>query len=378
MNFEEYAAKPLLANAGIAVPEGRVVTTAAEAAEACAVLGPVVVKAQVPTGKRGKAGGIRLAQNPDEAAEAATAILGMVIGAHTVERLLVEEQAAIEAELYAAVLNDPESKGPLVMYSAIGGMDIEEIAAERPEALRKQTVDVRKGFTGSIARRMLDGMDLPAPHDMLAAVLASLYGAYRVNDAELLEINPLAVLNDGRIAALDCKFVLDDSSIKRQQALSASGSPERLTDLEARGQSLGLKYIELDGHIGVLANGAGLTMTTMDVISHYGGRPANFLEIGGEAYTKAVPALKLVLSNPGIRCLVVNFCGAFARTDVMTEGVIDAWETLEPRIPVFFSVHGTGAKAARAMLERRLGIEPHPDMDAAIVAAVEAAGGRAA
>jgi len=377
MNFEEHAAKPLLAKAGIAVPEGRLVTTAAEAAEACAAIGPVVVKAQVPAGKRGKAGGIRLVKDADEAREAAKAILGMKIGAYTVERLLVEAQAAIASELYAAVLNDPESKGPLVMFSAVGGMDIEEIAAERPEALRKLAIDVRKGFSEADARGMLNGLDLAKSADAVAAVLVALYQAYSENDAELVEINPLAILVDGRVFALDCKFVLDDSSIRRQAEISAKGTPDRLTELETRGQSLGLKYIDLDGEIGVLANGAGLTMTTMDVITYHGGRPANFLEIGGEAYTKAVPALELVLANPNVRSLVANFCGAFARTDVMTEGVINALETLKPSIPVFFSVHGTGAKAAREMLKSRLGIEPYPDMDAAIVAAIDAAGGTA-
>ena len=150
------------------------------------------------------------------------------------------------------------------------------------------------------------------------------------------------------------------------------GTPERLTGLEARGQALGLKYIELDGDIGVLANGAGLTMTTMDVITRHGGRPANFLEIGGEAYTKATPALELVLDNPRVRCLLVNFCGAFARTDVMTGGVIDAWVALAPSVPVFFSVHGTGSAEARAMLRERLGVTPFETMDEAVAAAVAA------
>ncbi len=376
MNFEEHAAKPLLAAAGIAVPEGRLATTPEAAAEAAA-MGAVVVKAQVPTGKRGKAGGIRLAKDPQEARQAAEAILGMIIGAHTVERLLIETQASIATEFYAAVLNDPGSKGPLVMFSAVGGMDIEEIAAEQPDALRKHPVDVRAGFGLDDARGMLEGLDLGGRDGSIATTLEALYRVYADNDAELLEINPLAVLDDGRVVALDCKLVLDDSSIKRQAELSQRGTPERLSDLEAKGQSLGLKYIDLDGEIGVLANGAGLTMTTMDVITHHGGRPANFLEIGGDAYTKATPALELVLSNPNVKSLVVNFCGAFARTDVMTEGVIDALETLEPAVPVFFSVHGTGAAEARVMLRERLGIAPYADMDAAIVAAIGAAGGTA-
>jgi len=377
MNFEEHAAKPLLAAAGIAVPAGRLATTPEAAAEAAAAIGAVVVKAQVPIGKRGKAGGIRLAKDPEETRQAAEAILGMSIGAHTVERLLIEAQASIATEFYAAVLNDPGSKGPLVMFSSVGGMDIEEIAAERPDALRRHAVDVRGGFSLDDARSMLEGLDLGAHEEQIATTLEALYRAYAENDAELLEINPLALLDDGRIVALDCKLVLDDSSIKRQTELSQRGTPERPSDLEAKGQSLGLKYIDLDGEIGVLANGAGLTMTTMDVITHHGGRPANFLEIGGDAYTKATPALELVLSNPNVKSLVVNFCGAFARTDVMTEGVIDALETLEPAVPVFFSVHGTGAAEARVMLRERLGIAPYPDMDAAIVAAIEAAGGPA-
>ena len=167
---------------------------------------------------------------------------------------------------------------------------------------------------------------------------------------------------------------LDDSGIPRRQALAATGSPEPLTALEERAQSLGLSYIELDGDIGVLANGAGLTMTTMDVIAHHGGRPANFLEIGGAAYTKARPALELVLDNPRVRCLLVNFCGAFARTDVMVQGMLDAWEALGPTVPVFFSVHGTGSAEARAMLRERLGVDPYETMDEAIAAAVAAAG----
>jgi succinyl-CoA synthetase beta subunit len=375
MNFEEHAAKPLLAAAGIAVPEGRLATTPEAAAEAAAAIGAVVVKAQVPIGKRGKAGGIRLAKDPGEARQAAEAILGMSIGAHTVERLLIEAQASIATEYYAAVLNDPGSKGPLVMFSAVGGMDIEEIAAKRPDALRRHPVDVRAGFSLDNAKGMLEGLDLGGHEGQIASTLEALYRAYAGNDAELLEINPLALLDDGRIVALDCKLVLDDSSIKRQAELSQRGTPEQLSELEAGAQSLGLKYIDLDGEIGVLANGAGLTMTTMDVITHHGGSPANFLEIGGDAYTKATPALELVLSNPNVKSLVVNFCGAFARTDVMTEGVIDALEALKPAIPVFFSVHGTGAAEARVMLRERLGIAPYADMDAAIVAAIVAAHG---
>ena len=375
MNFEEQAAKPLLSAAGVAVPRSRLARSAGEAQAAAAGLGgPVVIKAQVPTGKRGKAGGIKTADTAEEAAQAANAILGMDIAGHRVESVLVEERAAIAAEYYAAVLNDAASKGPLVMFSSEGGMDVEEVAASMPERLRRVPVDIARGLDLDAARTMLDGLGLGADEAPVAETLVALYRAYRDNDAELLEVNPLARLEDGRLVALDCKFTLDDSGIKRQEALAAKGSPERLTGLEARGQALGLKYIELDGDVGVLANGAGLTMTTMDVITHYGGKAANFLEIGGEAYTKARPALALVLDNPRVKCLVVNFCGAFARTDVMTGGVIDAWEALAPSIPVFFSVHGTGSAEARAMLRERLGVAPYETMDEAIAAAVDVAG----
>ncbi len=225
---------------------------------------------------------------------------------------------------------------------------------------------------GSVS--LVAGLELGDAKNAVAEFLVNLYTSYCRNDAELLEVNPLALLADGRLVALDCKFVLDDSGVKRQAELEGRGTPEALSALEQRGRDLGLRYIQLDGSIGVLANGAGLTMTTMDVIAHYGGEPANFLEIGGEAYTKAKPALELVLDNPNVRSLVVNFCGAFARTDVMTEGVIDAWQALVPKVPVFFSVHGTGAEEAVAMLKSRLDVVPYPNMDEAIVAAIAAAG----
>ena len=373
MNFEEHAAKPLLEAAGIAVPEGRLAETADEAASAQADLGPAVVKAQVPTGKRGKAGGIKSADNPDEARAAAEAILGMDIAGHRVEGVLVEARSEIAREFYAAVMNDPASKGPLVMFSTEGGMDIEDVADENPGAIHKAAVDIRRGFGPDDAREMLDGLDLGGTEEAAAEVLAKLYAAYRDNDAELLEVNPLVLTGDGGLVALDCKFIMDDSGIKRREELAARGTPEKLTALEARGEAAGIKYIELDGDVGVLANGAGLTMTTMDVVRHHGGKPANFCEIGGEAYTKAQTALELVLAKPGIESLVVNFCGAFARCEVMMEGLLNAWEELSPELPVFFSVAGTGDQEAIQMLKDRLGLDPCPDMDAACRAAVEAA-----
>lgn len=373
MNFEEHAAKPLLARHGITVPRGALARTPDEAAAVAVGLGAIVIKAQVPAGKRGKAGGIRLAATPAEAGAHAKAILGMEIAGHRVEKVLVEEKLSIARELYAAVLNDASSKGPLVMFSTEGGMDIEEVAATAPGKLRRQPIDIRRGFSRADANALVQGMGLGAAEGKVADALARLYEAYAAVDAELLEINPLIVARDGRVVALDCKFVMDDGAIVRQPDVAPAGTPEKLTGLEAQAKAAGLKYIDLDGNVGVLANGAGLTMTTMDMVRHYGGRPANFLEIGGEAYTQAKPALELLLSKPGVKSLVINFCGAFARTDVMTQGVIDAMEALKPALPIFFSVHGTGDEEAIKLLKERLRVTPLPTMNDACKAAVKAA-----
>jgi succinyl-CoA synthetase beta subunit len=374
MNFEEHAAKSLvLTPAGIPTPRGLLCVSAAEAAKAAAEIGPCVVKAQVPTGKRGKAGGIKLANTPQEAETIAGQILGMTIGDYTVERLLIEEQAKIAREFYAAVLHDTEARKPLILFSTEGGMDIEEIAAEKPDAIRRLLVDIDATPSAADIAGMLKGLDLGAAEPKIAEIIDHLYRAYCTRDAELLEINPLALLADGRVVALDCKFVLDDASLFRQPELAAHGSPGAMTELEKRGAEAGLKLIQLDGNVGVLANGAGLTMTTMDVVSHFGGRPANFLEIGGEAYTKAEIALDLVLSNPGVKSLVINFCGAFARTDVMADGVVKAWAKLKPKVPVFFSIHGTGEDEAVKLVRDELGITPYDFMEDAIQEAVKAA-----
>ena len=374
MNFEEYAAKALILTAGgIPVPRGILCTSAIEASVAAANIGPCVIKAQVPAGKRGKAGGIKLALSPDDAKKAADEILGMRIGDYTVERLLVEEQAEIAREFYAAVLNDTTARKPLILFSTEGGMDIEDVAAAKPKAIRRLLVDVDSNPSLADVGQMLQGLKLGVAEEQVARILCRLYAAYRTHDAELLEVNPLALLGDGRVVALDCKFVLDDAAVYRQTEIAKGGAAAAMTALEKRGAEAGLKLIQLDGNVGVLANGAGLTMTTMDVIRYYGGRPANFLEIGGEAYTKSEIALDLVLSNPGVKSLVINFCGAFARTDVMADGVVKAWHKLKPKVPVFFSIHGTGEVEAVSLVRNELGIEPYDFMEDAIQAAVKAA-----
>lgn len=374
MNLEEYPAKSLVLDAaGIPTPRGIICSSPEEAAQAAAKIGPCVVKAQVPVGKRGKAGGIRAARSPDEARKVAAAILGMEIGGYEVRQVLVEEQASIKQEFYAAVLQDFAAKRPLILFSAQGGMDVEEIAAKDSGVIRRLLVDIDSEPSVTEIEGLVGGLDLAGAKPQIANVLRKLYRAYRQRDAELIEINPLGVLADGRVVALDCKCVVDDSSAFRQTELAAAAASEAMTPLERKASQAGLKFIQLEGNVGVLANGAGLTMTTMDVIRHFGGRPANFLEIGGEAYTKAEIALDLVLSNPGVKSLVVNFCGAYARTDVMAEGVVKAWHKLKPTVPVYFSIHGTGEEAAVKLVQEELGIEPYEFMEDAIRKAVEAA-----
>jgi succinyl-CoA synthetase beta subunit len=358
LDFEEAEAKELLRQAGIPVPPGELCRDAEAAAAAVGRLGRSAVKAQVPSGKRGKAGGIRLVDNAAQARAAARAILGMEIAGHRVERLLVEQCADIAQELYAAVLTDVESRAPVLLFSTAGGMDIEEI----PDSIVRIPLDIAR-------RPELSGKLDPDVADLVAR----LYDLYLRTDAELLEVNPLVRLKGGGLLALDCKLTIDDAALYRQPELAPKGAREKLTGLERRARELGLKYIELPGDVGVLANGAGLTMTTMDVIEHCGGAPANFLEIGGDAYTKAEGALGLVLANPRVKSVIVNFCGAFARTDVMAGGVVEAWEKLKPGLPVFFSVHGTGEEEAVAIIRARLKLEPYDRMEDAVRAAVKAA-----
>lgn len=377
MNLLEYQGKRLLVDAGVVTPEGQAAASPAEASGVAARLGGrVVVKGQVPAGKRGKAGAIQFADSPAECEQVARRLLGSTVGDHRVDLLLVERAVPIARELYAAVLNDSASKGPLVLFSTAGGMDIEEVNATTPERVVRLPVDIRTGPTRTDAERLLAGTDLPAvDRPRVAETLVGLYELYRSVDADLVEVNPLA-LTDGPCVAVDCKISLDPGALRRHEELVRDLGGNRSateTELERAARELGLQFIELDGDVGVLANGAGLTMSTLDAVHHYGGRPADFLEIGGDAYTKATPALRLLLRHRGVRSLLVNFCGAFARTDVMTAGVVSALEELRPGLPVFFSIHGTGEEEAIGMVRERLGLEPYELMDDAVRAAVDAA-----
>jgi succinyl-CoA synthetase beta subunit len=379
MNLLEHFGKALLHDGGIATPQGTTAATPQDCAVAAAKLGPrVVLKCQVPAGKRGKSGGIRFASSPAQARAEAGELLGSIVGGFKVKELLVEQCVDIARELYAAVLNDPVSKGPLLVFSTDGGMDIEEVNNTSPEKVLRAPIDIRHGLGTAAAAKLLAETDLTErQRDCVADVLVRLYDLYRTVDAEQVEINPLVLTKEDAVVAVDAKISLDPGARPRHtdtiRGLVAQ-LPDTATELEHEARELGLALIEFDGSVGVLANGAGLTMTTLDAVNHYGGKPANFLEIGGDAYTKATPALRLVLANPQVRSLVVNFCGAFARTDVMAEGVINAIEELQPSIPIFFCIHGTGEEEAIRLVRERLQIEPYDLMDDAVKAAVAAAG----
>lgn len=373
----EFQAKSLLERAGLPVPSGAVAASTNEAVLCAAKLeGPVVIKAQIPSGGRGKSGGVLFADTTDEARTAAEALLGSEVAGHRVHKVLVEERLESQGgEYYCAVLNDPGSRTPATLLSSEGGVDIEDVHMRSPEKVVRGAIDIRQGLEASTAASLADSAELDSAAEV-GEFLTSLYTLFRDYDAELVEVNPLVLDPLRGPVALDCKMVIDDGALQRQEELS-SYAPELATagatDLERRGRELGLLFVELNGSVGVLANGAGLTMATLDAVTHCGGRPANFLEIGGENYTQARAALDLVLANPNVRSLLVNFCGAFARTDVMTEGVVAALEELRPSVPCFFSIHGTGEESAQRLVRDRLGLEPYDLMDDAVMAAVSAA-----
>ncbi len=375
MFLEEAAGKARLAAAGVRIPGGRRAATPDEAGAAARAIGrPVVVKAQVPAGRRGKSGGVRFAETPAGAAKVAEALLGRDLGGVRVEAVLVEERVEVARELYAAVVTDAARRAPALLFSTEGGVDIEETVAVRPDAVIRHGLDIRRALEPAEAARAIAAAGLGAAAGPVAALLSTLYDVYRANDAELVEVNPLALTRAGEVVALDAKVVIDDAALGRHPERPAP--PPIGTDLERRGRDMGLLFVELDGDVGVLANGAGLTMATMDAVAHFGGRPANFLEIGGQNYKRATDAIGLVLANPRVKSLLVNLCGAYARTDVIIEGFLSGWHALKPDLPVAFSIHGTGSARAVDLVEARLGIAPYERMDDAVKAAIAAARGR--
>lgn len=373
MYVEEHAAKPLLAAAGIDVPTGRLCRSVAEAKAAAEAIGPSVIKAQIAGGRRGKAGGIEAAKSPRAAEEVVERMLGSTIDGQKVETVLVEAETSIAREFYAAVFSHQETKGPLLLFSTEGGMAIDDITRDHADKMAHLPVDIRDGVDDELLEHIFGVLGLDDEKDALVEFFLKLYDAYRVSDAELIEINPLALTTVGDLVALDCTLALDPSGAARRPDIALAGMGDMLNEREMQAKEQGLDYIELDGNIGVLANGAGLAMATMDVITHYGGRPANFLAIADDAYGKAKPAMDILLANPKLKSLVIHLCGTAGRSDLMAEQLLDALAERQPACQVVFSVHGMGEADANTMIREKIGIVTFNLIDHAAEAAVEAA-----
>ncbi|MDE3192967.1 MAG: ADP-forming succinate--CoA ligase subunit beta [Chloroflexota bacterium] len=354
MKLHEYQAKLVLSRAGIPVPPGKLALTPDEAASAAGELAAAVaVKAQVHVGGRGKAGGIKLARTPDEAREAARSILGMDIKGLKVEKVYVERAAKVRSELYLGVTMDRDRRRPVVMLSTVGGMEIEQVAAEQPEKIARGWPDPRLGLLAFEARRL--GFEAGVPTAQVAAVAAlaqALYGVFRATDAMLLEINPLFIQEDGSVVAGDAKLDVDDNALFRQTELSGWKEVTADEALEERARQLGFSYVQLDGDVGIIGNGAGLVMSTLDAVRLAGGKAANFLDVGGgakEAVVKA--ALEIVLSNARVRSVLINIFGGITRGDEVARGIIAVMKERPPRVPLVIRLSGTEAEAGRAVLE---------------------------
>ena len=360
MKIHEYQAKSLLARFGVPVPRGEVVFTPAEARAAAERLGGrVVVKAQIHAGGRGKGGGVQVVAGPAEAERAAEAMLGMTLvtaqtgpEGRTVGRLLVEEGLDIARELYVGLLIDRALARPVVMASAAGGVDIEQIAAETPERILRVTVDPRHGLLPFQARRLAFGLGLEGEGVAQAVTLVlAAYTGFRTLDATLLEINPLVVTAEGLVVALDAKVSLDDNAMFRHADLRELRDLAEEEELEIEASKHSLNYIRLDGTIGCMVNGAGLAMATMDIIKHAGGEPANFLDVGGGANADQIRhAFRILLSDRNVRAVLINIFGGILRCDVLAEGVIAAVRELDVRLPVVIRMEGTNVEEGRAML----------------------------
>ncbi|MBI2955224.1 MAG: ADP-forming succinate--CoA ligase subunit beta [Chloroflexi bacterium] len=365
MRLYEFQAKQIFAANGIPVPEGAIASSPDEATAAASKIGKsVALKAQVLAGSRGKAGGVRFADTPATAFDISQAMFGTSIDGLGVRQLLVEEKLAISRELYLGFAMDRSRQCPVAIFCPTGGMEIEEIARTAPDQVVVCPIDSSNGFyayhaIGMLARGGLRQKQLTT----VAGLAAKLYRVYRDLDAELVEINPLAVCESSEIVAADGRIAIDDNALSRQKDLPKNVMPG--TPLETEAQEAGLTYVELDGDICVLANGAGLTLATMDLISACGGRPANFIEVGGGAYVKARRALQIALAHEGLKALFVNVFGAFARTDVIADGFTTALAELKPSLPIVVCIRGTEEEAARELVRQRLGIISHTEMEEA-------------
>ncbi|HEX4207458.1 MAG TPA: ADP-forming succinate--CoA ligase subunit beta [Ktedonobacteraceae bacterium] len=354
MKIHEYQAKDIMARYGIPIQPGKVARTPEEAeAIAREIGGPVVIKAQVYVGGRGKAGGIQFGDTPEQAREAASRVLGMNIKGLTVEKVLVVSKIDIKEEYYLGIILDRKTQAPVVMVSKEGGIDIEEVAATAPEKIIRYPIDMHWGLRPFEALDIVTRAGFPS-HSLrqAAAILAALARTFIESDASLAEINPLALIGDGKVQAADAKILLDDNGLMRHKEYATWAEPEEANPLEFEATQAGLTYVKLDGDVGIVGNGAGLVMTTLDMVARVGGKPANFLDIGGGAKAEMMrKALTFVARDPQVKGILVNIFGGITRGEEVARGVIMAQEELPKGLPIVVRLSGTGAEEGRAILK---------------------------
>ncbi len=354
MKLHEYQSKRIFARYGIPIPEGDVATTPQEARSVAERLGgPVVIKSQVLVGGRGKAGGIQLARSPEEAEEVAARILSLQIKGLPVRKVLVDRAADIRQEIYLGVVVDRAVARPVMMASSEGGVEIEEVARTNPEAIKKVHIDPFVGLRAYQTLWLAKGIGLPAAlHRDFGRIAQGLYQAFVECDASLAEINPLVVTGEGTLLALDGKMVLDDNGLFRHPDLAALRDIDEETESERAAREAGLSFVQLDGEIGCMVNGAGLAMATMDIIQHFGGMPANFLDIGGGARADRVAtALRLILADPRVKAILFNIFGGITRCDEVARGIIAVLDEVRPNLPIVARLVGTNEAEGRQILE---------------------------
>ena len=353
MDLYEYQGKELLRNYGVETQEGIVAKSPEEAREAAEKLGgTVAIKAQVQTGGRGKAGGIKVVDNPEDAEEAAREILGMDIRGYEVQRVLVEAGAEIESEMYLSIMVDRTEKKPLILFSTEGGVDIEEVAEKSPDAIVKIYIDPLLGLLPYQRRELVFTAGLEGDVAKgVGKVLNNLYEAFEGADASLVEINPLVSTEDGRVLALDAKVTVDDSSLFRHEDIAGLRDEEAADPEEQRAQEVGLQYVKLSGDVGILGNGAGLVMSTLDAVAETGGEPANFCDVGGGADAEMIStALDIVTSNKQVKSVLFNIFGGITRVDEVARGLLSALEKSETDLPIVVRLEGTNAEEGRQVL----------------------------
>ena len=354
MDLLEYQGKQLFKRFGIPVSEGRLATTPVEARSAAEELGgPVVVKAQVLTGGRGKAGGVKLADDPDDAEQKAKDIIGLDINGHVVEKLWIETASDIAKEYYLSVTFDRGAKKPLFMFTTQGGIEIEQVAEENPDALVRLHVDALEGYQPWVARRLIygAGVEDPSEQKQIADIIGKLYRCFVECDAMLAEINPLIVTPDGEVKALDSKFTVDDSALYRHPDIAEFRELSAADPLEAFAREKGVTYVKLDGFVGILGNGAGLSMSTVDVVVVAGGKPANFCDLGGGGNAQGViDALEVITRDQQVRSILFNIFGGITRCDEVARGVLEALEQMQITLPIVVRLDGTNAVEGRQIL----------------------------